>query len=285
MSNQQPGPWSPQQPAGGAGPYGQPPQPGAAPNPYASQGGPGAAPQPGYGYPAQPGVPPQQGYGYPGAAGHSAPFGGQQGMPPAPGTPPQGGSRTGKTVGIVIGAVIVVSAVIGGILLLGGDPNYKLTTPQTVAGEYERQGEGKSETAGAFAKDKAPGMTATGGVNATYKSGTTKTLSFGGNYGEVDDPEASVDWALKQSGKSTGGEAVGEPETVTPAGFDGDVMKCQQLKVVTMHMGMCTWADSSTLGLVGQIDTSGGLSSEPVDLKETAEITAKVREDTMTEAD
>lgn len=292
MSNQQPGPWGPQQPAG---PYGQPPQPGGAPNPYAQGGQPGGAPQPGYGHPqqGQPGVPPQQGSGQPmapGFPGQPAPYGQQptgpaQGMPQAPGTPPQGKGATGRTVGIVVGAVVVVAAVVGGIVLLSGDPSYELTTPQTLAGEYQRQGEGKSETGGALTKDEAPGITAKGGVSATYKSGATKTLSFGGSYGEVDDPEAAVDWALRESGKTTGGNTVGAAETVTPTGFDGEIMKCQKYKVVTMNMGMCAWADSSTLGLVGRIDTEGGLSSKPVDLQETAETTAQVRTDVMAEAD
>lgn len=289
MSHQQPGPYDrqPQQPGGAPNPYGPPQPPTGAPHPY---GQPSGLPQPGYGYAQQgpPGYPPQQpAYGYPGAP---VPYGQQpagpmQGMP---GTPRSGGNSA-KRAGFVIGAVVVGAAVVGGLLLLGGGTRYKLTTPRTVAGEYERKSGGEAGDGAAFAKKKAPGITADGQINATYQAAPTRQLSIGGAYGDVDDPEAGVDRAMgdasRRSGGS-GGKPVGDVEEFTPAGFDGDVMKCREFKVLSVSMGMCSWGDSSTLGLVGSVETeAGGMTGKPVDLEKTAELTAEIRGDIMAEAD
>ncbi|MCT2590463.1 hypothetical protein LHJ74_11165 [Streptomyces sp. N2-109] len=103
------------------GPYGQqPPQPPES-NPYTQQP-PQAPQQPGYGYPPQqPGQPQQPGYGYP-PQQPGQPQYGQPGAPGAPQPPQGGGNGNGKTIGIVVGALVVVAAlVVGVVLFTGGD--------------------------------------------------------------------------------------------------------------------------------------------------------------------
>ncbi|MBO8198614.1 hypothetical protein [Streptomyces smyrnaeus] len=303
MSHNQPGPY------GEPGPYGQQPQQPGQPGPYGGAPGQSQQPQqPGYGYPQQ-GQPQQPGYGYPqqgqpqGQPQGGAPYGqpGQPGMPGAPAQPgmqgpahpgmpmpPQGGGGKGKTIGIVVGALVVVGAIIGGLFMfgvIGGGPAYKLTTPNTVAGEYQRDGEGKTFKGkkGAFgqSKDKIPGMSADEGVQARYKSGATKQLQFTGAYGSVDDPEKAVDWVFQESEKnmgSTGSKSPGDPKEVSPSGFDGDSMKCKSYSVLTQKADLCVWADGSTIGQVVLMDKNGG-----GDIDKAAETTAKVFEDSRSE--
>ncbi|MET7902451.1 hypothetical protein ABZS86_13585 [Streptomyces sp. NPDC005355] len=322
------------------GPYGQQPQ---QPGPY-GQGG--AAGQPGYGYPQQPGPygqppqgqPPQPGYGYPqqpqqpaGPYGQpAAPYGqqppyGQPGMPgpyqPGPG---QGGGNK-KSLAIAIGAVVVVAAVVGGVLLFkGGDDGgsakvaddgkrYKLTTPQTVAGEYTKEGSG-TDDGSLSSSDKDDfakfGVTNPEGTGASYKSGqgmTAKALEFKGVWGEVKDPEAVVDGAFAKiakeaaddpsAGSGAKAELVGSPEKVSPSGLDNAVMKCQNTKFTPgtgssasggpggkgFTIPICMWGDHSTVGYVVVSDTASALTGKGLTLDQAGEITAKVRSDARVE--
>ncbi|SCK18194.1 hypothetical protein [Streptomyces sp. WMMB 322] len=230
---------------------------------------------------------------------------GQAEAPGAPVPPEGGGTRqdgTGTTAGgrggfsgpakaVAAGAAVVVCLVLGGYFYLGADdaPEYRLTTPKTVAGEYQRDGKGEKGDGEAFDNKKVPGMTSNADVSAEYKAGTTRKLQLGGAYGSVANPEKAVDWVFEQTGKSlkteTGAKAEGALGKFSPSGFDGDVLKCQEYKISRMSLVMCGWADSSTVGTVSSmILTSDGTSTEPVDLKETAELTAKVRKDALVEA-
>ncbi|MBO8191693.1 hypothetical protein ITI46_08370 [Streptomyces oryzae] len=333
MSNNQPGPYGQQPGQPGPygqqpGPYGQPPQQGG-PNPYG-----GAPGQPGYGYPQQgapqqPPGPPQQGYGYPqqggpGMPGQPGPYG-----QPGPPMPPQGGGGKGKTIGIVVGALVVVAAVIGGVVLFtGGDDDeggggggkgggskvaddgkrYKLITPATVAGEYDKKPGSENSSSGGFSEsDKQKfeqfGVKDPKNVNAAYKSGTgldTKQLNFGGVYGEIENPEAVVNAALLMVAKeakedpSTGGggkaELDGEPQEVKPSGLGDDaVMKCQKVKysappgdtsgIKGFTMPFCMWGDHSTIGFVVTASSADVLSGKDTPVSEAGETTAKVRKD------
>ncbi|MCG0288328.1 hypothetical protein [Streptomyces sp. PSAA01] len=341
MSYNQPGPYG-QQP-GQPGPYGQ--QPGQ-PGPY-GQGG--AAGQPGYGYPqqpqgqpgpyGQPPQPPQPGYGYPGQPqGQPGPYGqppnpygqqqpyGQPGMPgPYQPDPGQGGGKK-KGLWLAIGAVVVVAAVVGGVLVVqGGDDNggggggkvaddgkrYKLTTPQTVAGDYTKESSGSgggltSSDADDFEKF---GVSNPEPVSAEYKSGegmSVKKLQLNGVWGEVKDPEAVVDGAFAkiaqeaEKDSSTGSgmkaELVGSPESVSPSGFENAVMKCQNTKFTPgegssssgipskgFTIPICMWGDNSTVGYVIVSDAAAALSGNNMSLDEAGEITAKVRDDARVE--
>lgn len=198
---------------------------------------------------------------------------------------------SGRTMALGVGALVVVCLLVGGYFVLGpgGGPEYKLTTPQTVAGEYQRDGKGEKGDGEAFDNKKVPGMTSGADVSAEYKAGATKKLQLGGAYGSVENPEKAVDWVFEQTGKSlgteTGAKAEGSLEKFSPSGFDGDVLKCQEYKISSMSLVMCSWSDSSTVGTVSSmILTSDGTKTKPVDLKSTAELTAKVRKDALVEA-
>ncbi|NSC21732.1 hypothetical protein FM076_11155 [Streptomyces albus subsp. chlorinus] len=275
MSHNQPGPY------GQSGPYGQQPQQPGQPGPYG--GAPGQPQQPGYGYPQQ-GQPQQPGYGYPQQGQPpqgGAPYG-QPGQQPGMPMPPQGGGGKGKTIGIVVGALVVVGAVIGGLFAFGviGGTEYKLTTPETVAGDFKRQGSGNHEEGkkGAFGKseDKIPGMSADEAVSANYLSGAKK-MQFIGASGSVDDPEKAVDWVFDQAEDDlkSMGKTAGDPQEVSPSDFDGDVMKCQSYTVMSQTLTACVWADGST---IGQVVLQGDK-----DIDGTAETTAKVFNDARVE--
>ncbi|GHJ28323.1 hypothetical protein TPA0910_27560 [Streptomyces hygroscopicus subsp. sporocinereus] len=340
MSYNQPGPYGqpPQQP----GPYGQG---GAAGQPgygYPQQPGPyGQPPQPGYGYPQQPqgqpgpyGQPPQPGpYGQPQQPGPYGqppnPYGqqppyGQPGMPgpyqPGPG---QGGGKK-KGLMAAIGVVVAVAAVVAGVMVFkGGDDGdggggkavaddgkrYKLTTPETVADGYTKDGSG---TGGLTASDASDfekfGVTNPETVSAEYKSGdgmSAKQLQLNGVWGEVKDPEAVVDAAFakiaqeaEKDPSTSGGmkaELVGSPESVTPSGFENAVMKCQNTKFTpdsgsstsgitkSFTIPICMWGDHSTVGYVIVSDAAAALAGEGMSLDQAGEITAKVRNDARVE--
>ncbi|MGP3991123.1 hypothetical protein [Streptomyces sp. 3N207] len=200
--------------------------------------------------------------------------------------PPQGGGGKGKTIGIVVGALVVVGAIIGGLFMFGviGGTSYKLTTPDTVAGEYkiepgsDRTFDGKKGLTGK-SEDKIPGMTAEKGVSANYSAGAADKLNFGGAYGEVDDPDKALDYAFDKTTKSLASMAKsdGGAKEMSPSGFDGETMKCQAFSAPTgsMKITYCVWADSSTLGQVA-IQGNGSLD-------DAAETTAKVFEDARSE--
>ncbi|MFK8910529.1 hypothetical protein [Streptomyces sp. YS-3] len=298
MSYNQPGPYGgqPQQP----GPYGQqPPQ-----QPYGQ-------PQPGYGYPQQPpqGVPPQQGYGYPAQQpqyGQQPPYGAPMMPPPAP--------PKKKRTGLIVTAVVVAIAAVGGgvyFMTKGGgssvadDGPHKLITPDSViAGAYTVNKKDSSDKT--TEKDKkdfgAAGIKDPTTVKATYKASTgtpAKQMSFNGVYGKISDPEKSVDAVFAQiknnaeKDKDAKGTFVGSPETKTPAGLDGAVMKCQSAKITgdkstggkSLEFPVCIWADHSTLGMVTLVDPAALLTgTKGVSLDEDAETTAKLRKDVRVSA-
>ncbi|MDQ8700956.1 hypothetical protein RCO28_00425 [Streptomyces sp. LHD-70] len=313
MSYNQPGPYGgqPQQP----GPYGQPGQP-QQPGPYGQQP---QAPQPGYGYPQQApqGVPPQQGYGHPQQQA-PGPYGQQQApygqVPP----PPQGGGG-GKKAGIIIAAVVAVALVAGGVWFFTSDSSgggggggsvagdgktYELTTPETLLGEYKKKP--GSESSGAQIRDAEKwGLKNGKEVSAQYLAGTgmsQKLIQFMGGYGEIDDPEALLDAAfagMKQQAEnnpSGGGQPVGEPQDMSPSGFEDGVMRCQEMEVdlgaslggessgKPMKMPMCLWADNSTFAVVIPQETAAMLKGESASLEEAAATTAKVRDEVRVEA-
>ncbi|MGH3310300.1 MAG: hypothetical protein ACRDP3_06900 [Streptomyces sp.] len=201
-----------------------------------------------------------------------------------------GGRGRGRTVTVIVGVAVAVAVAIGGVLLFGlfggDDTTYRLTTPKSLAGEYQRDGKGTKGDGKAFGDKKVPGMTSHADVNAKYKSGTSKKLQLGGAYGKVADPAKAVDWVVAQTAKSlktaTGAKAKGKPKVYAPTGFDGDVLKCQEFEISDMSLGMCSWADASTVGTISVMElSSDGTSSKPVKLSKTAEVAAEVREDAL----
>ncbi|MEU0303745.1 hypothetical protein ABZ252_30515 [Streptomyces sp. NPDC006175] len=328
MSYNQPGPYGGQPPQGQPGPYGQQPGPyGQQPGPYGGpppQGPPQG--QPGYGYPQQApqGVPPQQqppqGYGYPqgqqpgpyGQQPPTPPYGGQQaypGMPPQPGAPK-------KKTGLIIGAAVVALAVVaGGVYFLtsgGGSGDvadstkgYKLT-PAASVDSFKKKDTAKSSSDTPTSKEKseaeALGIKDPHKAEAQYQSGdleknplTTKMLMFYGNWGDVNDPAKALDGMFTQAkmGMAESDDAktslVGSPEEVTPSGFEGALMKCQDMKVVNdeadgtaangpkeMVMPVCIWADYSTVGAVIGVDIGAAMTNKSMSQDEVATLAAKL---------
>ncbi|OKK19536.1 hypothetical protein AMK16_15705 [Streptomyces sp. CB00455] len=308
MSYNQPGPYGqqPQQQPQQPGPYGQQPPP---PGPYGQP----AAPQPGYGYPQQPGVPPQgypqqpqqpqqPGYGYP----QQPPYGG---MPPQ--QPPKK-SKAGVVIAVVVAVAVVAGA--GWYFIKGGGASgaiaadtkgYKLSYPAAVDG-YQKAPEASGAPAAdapvtGDGKTKAEALGVKNAHNATakYRIGTDgkgKQLAANGLWGEISDPEKSVDGyyaGIGQNNKETEKlgftyELVGTPKKFTPAGFKGAVMKCAHIKMISTKPGTgktpkdieipsCAWGDHSTLVGINSADPAtflvGGSSGS---LDEVADLTAKL---------
>ncbi|MGW0551398.1 hypothetical protein [Streptomyces altiplanensis] len=314
MSYNQPGPYGGQQP----GPYGQQP-PQGQPNPYGQQPPQG---QPGYGYPQQ--APPPQGYGYPQQGQQQAPYGQQPpyGQPQHPGpygqqpqypggmVPPPGAPK--KKTGLIVGAVIVALAVIGGgvyFLTSGGSSSvaddtkgYKIVPPASV-GEYKKSAKGDQSTP-MTEKDKteaaALGVTNPQQVTASYAAGADpnnplagKVLNFNGVWGEISDPEKVVDSSFSKAVKGEEDglkvELIGSPQEVTPEGFEGALMKCQNLKLINtggdtgaatgpkeIEIPTCIWADYGTYGVVNAIDMAASATGSGMSQDQVAALAAKL---------
>ncbi|MFJ4121747.1 hypothetical protein ACIP3U_10445 [[Kitasatospora] papulosa] len=320
MSYNQPGPYGGQPPQGQPGPYGQ------QPNPYGQQ--PPQGGQPGYGYPQQApqGVPPQQqppqpGYGYP-QGQQPGPYGQQPPTPPYggpqayPGMPPQPGAPKKKT-GLIIGAAVVALAVVaGGVYFLtsdGGASNndvadstkgYKLTPAATLDGYKKQAG---SEESGAPAGEEKTKLDGLGVKNpqragATYQSGSEdnqlalKSITLSGYWGVVTDPAKVIDNAFNSAeSEFTKGEdgmevqLIDSPKAVTPSGFKGALMKCQDLKVLNkegdgtaakgpkeFQIPVCVWADYSTVGTVLGVDVALSMAGKGMTQNDVADLTAKL---------
>ncbi|WPB93238.1 hypothetical protein [Streptomyces malaysiensis] len=314
MSHQQPPP-QPGPYGGQPGPYGagQPP----VPNPYAQSPGYGGPPQGGYGQPGpyggsggyghpqpanpygqqpQPGPPPQQGQVPPQGPGY---YGGPRTPPPAPAPAPASGRPgKGRKAGLAVGAVVVVAALgVGAYALFGGGSGgpYKLTTPKTVAADYERQGSGTddSDLSAAGRKDlqQVPVVKDPHLVAADYQTSGKEMLKFTGVWGDVTDPQRGADLALavivKTLRDNGTAQPKGSPQTFSPDGFDGDVLKCQYMKFTSdqgsMEAPACVWGDKDTLGVTVMADPAAAVLGGGMSLEDAAGITAKVREDARVE--
>lgn len=326
MSYNQPGPYGGQPPQGQPGPYGQQPGPYGAPPP---QGPPQGQPGYGYPQQAPQGVPPQQpnpyaqpqqpqqGYGYP-QAQQPGPYGQQPPTPPYGGQPPYGSQppQPKKKTGLIVGVAVVALAVIaGGVYFLtsgGGSGDvadstkgYKLT-PAASVDDYKQDPSKKKPESAMSGTDKAEaeamGVKNPHEVSAQYMSGDlaknpllAKMLMFQGVWGEVEDPEKVIDGSFKNAEKEaaasedTKGSLVGSPKAVTPAGFEGALMKCQDVKVINdkadgtaqkgpkeMTMPVCIWADYSTVGVVIGFDIGGAMTNKPMTQDETAALATKL---------
>ncbi|MEU8354276.1 hypothetical protein, partial [Streptomyces sp. NPDC048845] len=218
------------------------------------------------------------------------------------GTPPTGGgSGRGRTVGIVVGAVVAVAAVVGGaVLFTGGGPAeddgpHKLTTPQKVAEEFDRQGAGKDDSdLPAGEKDSLqalPGVTDPHPVQAEYQTASKKQMLLTGVWGEVENPEQVIDAmfvVIQKSAEEQGDvEVLGSPESVEPDGLGSAVMKCQKFKTTVddpdvpidhAELPVCIWADSSTVGGVMVMDPVALIAGK-ADVEGVAETAAEVRAD------
>ncbi|OCC08376.1 hypothetical protein [Streptomyces sp. PTY087I2] len=323
MSYNQPGPYGGQPPQGQPGPYGQQPGPYGAPPPqgqpgygYPQQAPQGVPPQQPNPYGQQP-PGPQQGYGYP-QPQQPGPYGQQPPQPPYGGQPGYGQQppQPKKKTGLIIGVAVVALAVIAGgvYFLTSGDKvsnsdvseatkGYKITPPDAVDA-YKRDTTRPVLSAPLTGSKKteieALGIKNASATKADYSVGTgkaaTKVLNFEGFWGEIADPAKVVNDAfvdVEKDAKSTGGEVsielVGSAEAFDPEGFDGAVMKCQDLKVTNKDgdgsvekgpqhfiLTVCVWADYSTAGITTTADKVLALTGKSVPKDEAAALTAKL---------
>ncbi|MEU9708530.1 hypothetical protein AB0E21_07955 [Streptomyces sp. NPDC047967] len=315
---QQPGPYGAPPPQGQPGygypqqaPQGVPPQ---QPNPY---GQPAPGPQQPNPYGQQP-PGGQQGYGYP-QAQQPGPYGQQPPQPPYGGQPgygqqpPQPKRKTGLIVGV---AVVALAVIAGGVYFLtsGGSGDvadstrgYKLTPPASVE-DYTKDASKPAPSGPVTGEDKAEaeamGVKDANKAGAQYKGGSEdnplaqKVLIFEGIWGEVDDPAKTLDNAFakaeKNMTKDTGNNGaqaslMGSPKEFQPEGFDGALMKCQDLKVENdkasgtatkgpkeFTMPVCIWADYSTVGIVAGLDVASALTEKSVPQEDMADLAAKL---------
>ncbi|MFI9200367.1 hypothetical protein [Streptomyces sp. NPDC053048] len=277
------------------GPYG-PPQPPIPPQqPQAGAWGPQQQPAPYYGQ--QPGMPGQ----YPGMPG-----------PYPPPVPPQGGGK-GRAIGIAVGAVVVVGALVGGILFFtsGGDGDgkvkpYTMEMPETLFdGKYTKSktGSRSPENLSNDAKIKEMGIVNGTGVKGSYANPEKQKLRVTGVYGEVADPNKSVDAMLAKMDENQSRSAstygmkpvlVSPTAVYHPGDFDGAVMKCLTQKAEKSYsststhteVSTCIWGDSSAIGIVehqvtkttgGFAGTATSASGNVMSAKELSEAAAKIR--------
>ncbi|NUP41043.1 MAG: hypothetical protein HOY76_29510 [Streptomyces sp.] len=243
--------------------------------------------------------PGQQGYVHPQAP---TPFG-QPGYPPVP---PQVGGAKGKAIGIALGALTAVGAIIGSFALFGGDGDgtetvpddgkrYKLTAPDAVLGGYKVWGDSAQEQDAASDEAVALGISSGKRIINTWSTVDTtdpdsdfdnnKSIVFIGFYGDVDDPEKSVDayFDIMRRGSQLS-ESIGDKEKQSPRGFKNGIMKCQYRKA-DAEPGQpettpwCVWGDHSTVGMVTVVDAT----KEKLSLEGGARIAADLRNEIRVE--
>lgn len=202
---------------------------------------------------------------------------------------------------IGVGAYFVIGGGGGNGAVADDTKGYKITPAATV-GEYKKEGADKSGGLSAEQKVAADAMGIKNAqqAQASYKSGDSsdplkgKNMSLNGMWGEVADPEKAIDAAFANYGKNQGAKSedvkvtpIGNPESKTPAGFEGALMKCQNLTLESTKtettpgpksftVPTCIWADYGTVGVVNAIDPSTMLTGgQGFTLDQVAELTAQ----------
>ncbi len=303
---------------GQPGPYGR-----QQPNPYAQGGGYGQQPhpgQPGHGTPGQGPAGPDYGYPPQGPPGPTAPYGqplqpgpyGQAPQPPygaGPSPYSPGRSGGGRKAGVVLGVLAAVATVaVGGYFLydrgtedtgLADDGPHKLVAPQTVFDEYHKKPSSQASFSGDLKGADKWGVKDAQKVDADYstKEGANpmagKLLSFGGVYGEIEDPEKTLDafFAHMKSETDKGDgdmKLIGKPRVYEPAQLEGAVLKCQQGEgpmsptegggPEELSLTLCAWSDHSTLGMAIPMEIADIVAGKASSPDEAAALTTRLRE-------
>ncbi|MEH1058199.1 hypothetical protein V6U89_23690 [Micromonospora sp. CPCC 206171] len=243
-------------------------------------------PQPTQAYPAyqsgQAGVhPPAQPGGYPGVQPDGFAGAPAYGLPPAP--PPAKKSRLGLILSLVLAGLLVLCAGGGGLayVALSDDdpdpkassspgvsgaapttaapepspseevepaPEIRLVTPKTLAGRSRNTEPQLRRIADEMVRDMKSGVrNETGAVGAFYGSaGKRNLVMVAGASGPVLFPEKELDDAVAGLSSSL---AVKKMSTVDPGPLGG-VAKCGAGKSSGIALGVCTWADEGSVGLI-----------------------------------
>ncbi|MFI9310748.1 hypothetical protein [Streptomyces triculaminicus] len=186
----------------------------------------------------------------------------------------------------------------------GEGKRYRLAAPDTIlAGTYRKDPVTSRDPFREVDKQTLAivGVTDAQSVGGAYKSDTTapslKLANFGGLWGGVKDPEATVDNMFRtlilgiQADPTGKPELEGSPKAFRPSRLDGNaVMKCQKMKTTDPSLGaqsftvpVCIWADSSTVGVVSSADATTILLHQDPSLEQAADITARIRLDVRVE--
>lgn len=142
---------------------------------------------------------------------------------------------------IAVGAYFIIGGGNGGSADVADDGPHKLTTPATLLTEYKK---GKDSEDGMTKSDlqdaESWGVKNPKDVSASYQAGEDadnplagKLLTFGGVYGDIEDPEKAVDGFfgfMKKDAKDEDVTFVGSPKAYEPSSLDGAVLKCQEAK-------------------------------------------------------
>ncbi|MFI2608589.1 hypothetical protein [Kitasatospora sp. NPDC018619] len=235
-----------------------------------------ASPQP-YGAP----VPPQAPYGQPGQPGpDQAGYPGYAAYAPAP--PPR---KSRRTLWIVLGTI-------GAVLLLGGGTlayfawnvasnagTQKVVLPATfkdLSISSDNAVTAAMEKAMTDSLGKGDGNWKPVGVAGLYENAQKEPqLIAVGAYGKILLPKEELDQAFK--GASGGGTKITDRHAVD-AGPKGGTMECGVMDEADGKVGLCAWADSSSLVVVMRVPDEGAqpdldkLAAEARDLRAVAEV-------------
>ncbi len=263
----------------------------------------------------------------PGPYPQQPPYGGAPGGFPLPQPAPR--KKTGL---IITGVIVALAVIAGGAyFVLGGDGDgdsdsvsnseitvsskgYKLVAPESVDA-YKKSSPGSAAgDLNAAQRKEAEGLGVRNAqaVSGIYNAASTdssdpakvggRRLSFDGLYGDIADPATALDnhfanvgkKGLKGDGNTRGltMERVGSARTVKPAGFEGALMKCQDVKVTRdkaagapkgvgtdFQFPVCAWADYSTVGGANVIDLAQPMTGgKGASQEEVAALTVKLYE-------
>ncbi|MFI9718270.1 hypothetical protein ACIHFE_01245 [Streptomyces sp. NPDC052396] len=219
--------------------------------------------------------------------------------------PQQGssGKGKGKRIGLTIGTLALVGALGGGAYLYlngGGKVKpYTIALPDTLLdGQYTKA-----------ATTPAPDVSIPHGTTVAAAYGSAKQgLTVSGAYGSIADPRKAVDDYASHLDKQQQADADKiskktadvKTETVTPltefhpSGFDGTVMKCRAMELIStvisntakVEVTTCIWGDSSAIGIVqntvSQNDSPVGIghsdvTTDVMSAQDLSDATVKVR--------
>ncbi|WP_406198564.1 hypothetical protein OH807_14700 [Kitasatospora sp. NBC_01560] len=261
-------------------PYGTPPppagQPYGAPVPPLPPGY-GATPPPPAGAPGYAGVPPQAPP--PGAQPGAPGYGGYGAYAPAP---PR---KSRKTLWILLGVLAGVLALIGGAVayfvfdVTSNAGTQKVVLPATfkdLSKDDDNEIARKMEEEITSEFGKGDGSWNPTGVSAVYQdSAQDPQLIVVGGYGKVLLPKQELDAMFK--GFTSGGPTVTNRHAVD-AGPKGGTMECAKATQEGTDLGICAWADNSSLILLMKAPEDGkapdldALAADARDLRAVAEV-------------
>ncbi|WP_316521486.1 hypothetical protein [Kitasatospora brasiliensis] len=229
-------------------------------------------------------VPPaNQPYGQPGQAGYPAPD--QAGHPGYAGYAPVPPRKSRKTLWIVLGTIAAVLLLGGGalayfawnvasnagtekVVLPAAFKDLKLSNDSAVTDAMEKS---MTDSIG-----KGDGNWKPTGVAGMYEDSKSEPqLIVVGVYGKVLLPKQELDSAFK--GAAGDGTKVTDRHSVD-AGPKGGTMECGVMTESDGDIGLCAWADSSSLAIVMRVPEDGGkpdldkLAAETRDLRAVAEV-------------